>query len=156
MLTVTSDLFIIVGFAVIAYAYYRYLPKVGRKIGIELVRGALQGLGQVLMSGKMKLLGEKGVAARQFEAIVSEKQGIVVPLVGTALTSWVKERFGTKAAAKIEAAIEMVPFDADPIIFANLPQLAEKLGGLVGKGGEAKALAEELRMLTKVGAEPVK
>ena len=153
---ILSGILIIGTFPALIIAYYWWLPKVGQKIGTQLAMNFLRGLMQILKSQKMTDLGNKGVAARQFEAIVSEKQGIVVPLVGTALTSWVKERFGTKAAAKIEAAIDMVPFDADPIIFANLPQLAEKLGGLVGKGGEAKALAEELRMLTKVGAEPVK
>ena len=113
-------------------------------------------MNQFNRSSKMTELGRKGVEARQFQAVMSEEQGLVIPLVGEALKSWVKERFGPKAEAKIAAAIDMVPVNADPIIFANLPQIAERLGGLMGKGAEAKALAEELKMLTKVGAEPAK
>ena len=153
---VLSGLLIILTFPALIVAYYWWLPKVGQKIGAQLAMNFLRGLMQILKSNKMSELGQKGVAARQFEAVMSEEQGLVVPLVGEALKSWVKERFGSKAEAKIAAAIDMVPFNADPVIFANLPQIAERLGGLVGKGTEAKALAEELRMLTKVGAEPVK
>ena len=152
---VLSGLLIILTFPALIVAYYWWLPKVGQKIGAQLAMNFLRGLMQILKSNKMSELGQKGVAARQFEAVMSEEQGLVVPLVGEALKSWVKERFGSKAEAKIAAAIDMVPFNADPVIFANLPQIAERLGGLVGKGVEAKALAEELKMLTKV-KEPVK
>ena len=152
---VLSGLLIILTFPALIVAYYWWLPKVGQKIGTQLAMNFLRGLMQILKSNKMSELGQKGVAARQFEAVMSEEQGLVIPLVGEALKSWVKERFGTKAEAKIAAAIDMVPFNADPVIFANLPQIAERLGGLVGKGTEAKALAEELKMLTKVGAEKV-
>jgi len=154
-LSVSSDILLIGLSGALIYAYYRFLPKVGRKIGQDLAVNFLRGLMQILKSQKFSELGQKGVAARQFEAVMSEEQGLVVPLVGEALKSWVKERFGSKAEAKIAAAIDMVPFNADPVIFANLPQIAERLGGMVGKGVEAKALAEELKMLTKV-KEPVK
>src|SRR3990172_5667467 len=152
---ILSGILIIGTFPALIIAYYWWLPKVGQKIGTQLAMNFLRGLMQILKRNKMSELGQKGVAARQFEAVMSEEQGLVAPLVGEALKSWVKERFGSKAEAKIAAAIDMVPFNADPVIFANLPQIAERLGGLVGKGTEAKALAEELKMLTKV-KEPVK
>src|SRR3990172_1552671 len=157
-LSVSSDILLIGLSGALIYAYYRFLPKVGRKIGQDLAVNFLRGLMQILKSQKFSELGQKGVAARQFEQLTDEAigdKGIVLSIVGEGVRSFVKERFGPKAEARIAGAMDMIPFNADPVVFANLPQIAERLGGLVGKGAEAKALAEELKMLTKV-KEPVK
>src|SRR3972149_5509203 len=156
---VLSGLLIIGTFPALIVAYYWWLPKVGQKIGSQLAMNFLRGLMQILKSQKFSELGQKGVAARQFEQLTDEAigdKGIVLSIVGEGVRSFVKERFGPKAEARIAAAMDMIPFNADPVVFANLPQIAERLGGLVGKGAEAKALAEELKMLTKVGAGPAR
>ena len=64
ILGVTSDIFIIAGFVIIGYAYYRYLPNVITRIGTMLAQKFLQGLFQILQSQKMKALGEKGRSSR--------------------------------------------------------------------------------------------
>jgi len=155
---VLSSLLIILTFPALIVAYYWWLPKVGQKIGTQLAMNFLRGLGVILKSQKFSDLGKKGVDARQFEqltdAAIGDK-GIVLSIVGEGVRSFVKERFGPKAEARIAAAMDMIPFNADPIVFENLPMIAEKLGNLAGKGAEAKALAEELKMLTRV-KEPVK
>src|SRR3990167_11541258 len=155
---VLSGLLIILTFPALIVAYYWWLPKVGQKIGTQLAINFLRGLMQILKSQKMTDLGNKGVAAREFEKLTTEavgNKGIVLSLLSEGVRGYVRDRWGKQAEMRVGMAFDMIPFDADPVVFANLPQIAEKLGGLVGKGGEAKALAEELKMLTKV-QEPVK
>ena len=139
--------FILYTIAVI-YGIYTYLPA----FAAALTGGFVSTLNQIFTSKRMGELGEKGVQARQFLGTVGNpaKGGIVKALLGEFAGSFVSERWGKKAAERVTWEIENIPVDLDPIIWDNLPVIAERLGGLAGKAAEAKGLAEQLRMLGKI------
>ena len=152
ILGVTADLFIIAGFIVIGYAYYRYLPKVMVRVGTMLAKSFLGGLFQLLQSQKMKALGEKGVAAREFEAMLKTPSGEdpVKEILAPIASGFVQERFGKKAAGAVEMALSALPVNLTDIA---LPKVADFLDQ---KWPQLK-LSEQLRALKVIqGAEPAK
>ena len=151
-LSVTADVFIIAGFVIIGYAYYRYLPNVITRIGTMLAQKFLQGLFSILRSQKMQALGEKGVAAREFEAMLKTSSGEdpVKEILAPIASGFVQERFGKKAAGAGEMALSALPVNLTDIA---LPKVADFLDQ---KWPQLK-LSEQLRALKVIsGAEPVK
>ena len=149
---VLSGLLIILTFPALIVAYYWWLPKVGQKIGSQLAMNFLRGLMQILKSNKMSELGQKGVAAREFEAMITTPSGedpvkeILAPIAG----QFVQERWGKKAAGAVEMGLAAIPAN---LTQALLPQLAK----WADTRWPQLKLEEQLRAFQVISkAEPVK
>ena len=148
----SANLLILATFPALIVAYYWWLPKVGQKIGTQLAQNFLRGLFQILQSQKMKALGEKGVAARDFAQMIAAPSGEdpVKEILAPIASGFVQERFGKKAAGAVEMALSALPVNLTDIA---LPKVALFLDE---KWPQLK-LSEQLRALKVIsGAEPVK
>ena len=149
---VLSGLLIIGTFPALIVAYYWWLPKVGQKIGTQLAMNFLRGLMQILKSSKMSELGQKGVAAREFEAMINAPTGEdpVKEILAPIASSFIQERYGKKAAGAAEMAISALPVNLTSILLPKIAEYADtKWPGL--------RLMEQLKAFKVIqGAEPVK
>ena len=148
---VLSSLLIIGTFPALIVAYYWWLPKVGQKIGTQLAMNFLRGLMQILKSNKMSELGQKGVAAREFEAMITAPTGEdpVKEILAPIASSFIQERYGKKAAGAAEMAISTLPVNLTSILLPKIAEYADaKWPGL--------RLVEQLRAFKVIqGAEKV-
>lgn len=121
---VSANLLILLTFPALVVAYYWWLPKVGAKIGNQLARNFLGGLFQLLQSQKMRTLGEKGVAAREFDALLKAPTGEdpVKEILAPIASQMVQERWGKKAAGAVEMGLSALPVNLTDIM---LPKIAE-------------------------------
>ena len=108
---VLSSLLIIGTFPALIVAYYWWLPKVGQKIGTQLAMNFLRGLMQILKSNKMSELGQKGVAAREFEAMITAPTGEdpVKEILAPIASSFIQERYGKKAGSRSKSGKRRPP-----------------------------------------------
>jgi len=149
---VLSGLLIILTFPALIVAYYWWLPKVGQKIGTQLAMNFLRGLMQILKSNKMSELGQKGVAAREFEAMIATPSGDdpVKEILSPIAAGFVAERYGKKASGAVEMAISALPVNLTSVLLPKVADWAD------AKWPQLK-LAEQLRAFKVIqGAEPVK
>src|SRR3972149_6730599 len=115
---VSANLLILAFVPAVIVAYYWFLPRVGQKIGTQLAMNFLRGLMQILKSSKMSELGQKGVAAREFEAMIATPSGDdpVKEILAPIASSFIQERYGKKAAGAAEMGISALPVNLTSIL----------------------------------------